>query len=369
MAIDNIYENNIVSTPYDDAFRTMMNDCIHLLIPVINEIFGKNYTGKERIITHPNEHFINQQDGAEQKRITDSSFTIVSGSHEDKYIFECQSTADDTLLIRIFEYITQEALDSGKVANYQLTVTIPNAAILFLRSSRNTPNSMNIVINTPGGSVNFDVPVIKIKSYSLAQIFEKDLYFLLPFYIFKLEKNFSKYESNPAELEKLKREYADFMTRLEQAVEDGKIFTHDRRTILEMSKKVLENIAAKYNNIEKEVKGIMGGRVLNYEGQSIFYEGIAQGRAEGRLQGHAEGRIQGHAEGRLQGHAEGRIQGHAEGRLQGHAEGRIQGRAEGRKEGKQEEKFDIARRLRDAGMTDKQIHQFTNLSLNDIRNL
>ena len=78
---------NTVPTPYDDAFRTLMNDCIQLLIPVINEIFGKHYTGKEKIITHPNEHFINQQDGNEQKRITDSSFSIISGNHEDKYIF------------------------------------------------------------------------------------------------------------------------------------------------------------------------------------------------------------------------------------------------------------------------------------------
>lgn len=310
---------NTVPTPYDDAFRTMMNDCIQLLIPVINEIFGKHYTGKEKIITHPNEHFINQQDGKEQKRITDSSFSIISGHHEDKYIFECQSTADDTLLIRIFEYITQVALDSGKILKHQLIVTIPNAAVLFLRTKKDTPDAMNIVINTPGGSVNFDVPIMKVNHYSLAQIFDRDLYFLLPFYIFNLEKNFSKYENDPVELEKLKREYVDFMARLEKAVKDGKIFTHDRRTILEMSKKVLETIAAKYNNIQKEVKEIMGGRVLDYEGRSIFYDGVARGRIEGEEQG------------------------------------------------RREEKFATARRLRNAGMNDTQIHQFTDLSLDDLR--
>ena len=310
---------NIVPTPYDDAFRTMMNDCIQLLIPVINEIFGKNYTGKEKIITHPNEHFINQQDGKEQKRITDSSFSIISGHHEDKYIFECQSTADDTLLIRVFEYITQEALDSGKILKHQLIVTIPNAAVLFLRTKKDTPDVMNIVINTPGGAVNFDVHIMKVNSYSLAQIFDRNLYFLLPFYIFNLEKDFSKYENDPAELEKLKREYTDFMARLEQAVKDGKIFTHDRRTILEMSKKVLENIAAKYHNIQKEVKEIMGGRVLDYEGRSIFYDGVARGRIEGE------------------------------------------------EHGRREEKFATARRLRNAGMNDTQIHQFTDLSLDDLR--
>ena len=34
-----------VSTPYDDAFRTLVNDCARLLIPVINEVFGKHYSG------------------------------------------------------------------------------------------------------------------------------------------------------------------------------------------------------------------------------------------------------------------------------------------------------------------------------------
>jgi len=281
--------SNIVPTPYDDAFRTMMNDCIRLLIPVLNEVFGKDYTGKEKIVLHPNEHFINQQDGKEQKRVTDSAFSIISeNGEEDKYVFECQSNADDTLIIRIFEYITQVALDSGKIINHKLIVTIPNAAVLFLRSNKKTPNAMTIVINTPGGSVNFDIPIIKVNSYSLDEIFEKNLYFLLSFYIFNLEKNFPKYEKNPAELKNLKKEYMNFMARLEQAVTDGKIFTHDKRTILEMSKKVLENIAVKYNNVQKEVKEIMGGKVLDYEGRNIFYEGIERGRYEGIEQGRSE---------------------------------------------------------------------------------
>ena len=33
----------ISNTPYDDVFRTLLNDCSSLIIPVINEIFGENY--------------------------------------------------------------------------------------------------------------------------------------------------------------------------------------------------------------------------------------------------------------------------------------------------------------------------------------
>ena len=53
----------LVSTPYDDVFRTLLNDCSSLIIPLINEVFGERYTGKEKIVFSPNEHFMNRQDG------------------------------------------------------------------------------------------------------------------------------------------------------------------------------------------------------------------------------------------------------------------------------------------------------------------
>ena len=53
----------IISTPYDDVFRTLLNDCSPLIIPMINEIFGEHYTGREKIIFSQNEHFLNRQDG------------------------------------------------------------------------------------------------------------------------------------------------------------------------------------------------------------------------------------------------------------------------------------------------------------------
>ena len=58
----------ISSTPYDDVFRTLLNDCSSLILPVINELFGEHYTGKEKIIFSPNEHFLNRQDGDEESR-------------------------------------------------------------------------------------------------------------------------------------------------------------------------------------------------------------------------------------------------------------------------------------------------------------
>ena len=39
-------ENKIISsTPYDDVFRTMINDCTRFVLPLLNEVFGEHYDG------------------------------------------------------------------------------------------------------------------------------------------------------------------------------------------------------------------------------------------------------------------------------------------------------------------------------------
>ena len=66
---------------------------------------------------------------------------------------------------------------------------------------------MKYVIVTPGGTVEYDVPIMKVQSYSLDEIFEKRLLMLIPFYIFSHEKSFSEYNNNEDKLEELKAEY------------------------------------------------------------------------------------------------------------------------------------------------------------------
>ena len=75
-------------------------------------MFGEEYTGDEIIQFSPNEHFLNQQDGGEAKRITDTNFTVI-GKTTKRYHFECESTVDYSILIRIFEYDAQIALDQN----------------------------------------------------------------------------------------------------------------------------------------------------------------------------------------------------------------------------------------------------------------
>ena len=42
--------SKVVNTPYDDVFRTLLNDCSRLIIPVINEAFNECFSGDEKVV-------------------------------------------------------------------------------------------------------------------------------------------------------------------------------------------------------------------------------------------------------------------------------------------------------------------------------
>ena len=281
----------LVNTPYDDVFRTLLNDCRGLMIPVINEVFGEDYSGREKILFLPNEHFLKQQGGGEREIITDSCFKIL-GSETKTYHWECQSSDDSSMLVRFFEYDAQIALDEGEIQGETLTVTFPYSAVLFLRCGTLTPEKMKINIVTPGGSVGYDVCVMKLQRYTLKDIFSKGLLFLLPFYIFSHESRFKVYNEDREKLAELQTEYAYIKSQLEAMVRRKEINEYTKCTLVDMLRKVLEHIAKNYKNVSEGVKAVMVGRVLEYEAKTIKREGIREGRREGLREGRNEGRLE-----------------------------------------------------------------------------
>ncbi len=265
---------------YDGAFRTIVNDCRKWIIPLVNEIFGENYTGNEEVWFLSNEHFLDQQDKPDKERITDTNFRII-GKDIKKYHIECESSyPDGKITIRLFEYDAQIALDEGEIIEETLTVTFPNTAVLYLRTYKKTPNKMKYVIATPGGIVQYNIPIIKMQDYSLDIIFEKRLFMLIPFYIFSHENHFSEYNRNEQKLKELKAEYQVILEKLDKLEQQEVIGAFDKRTIIELSGDVIQEIARRYENVQKGIGDMMRGALIETEARTILNQGKNQGISE-----------------------------------------------------------------------------------------
>lgn len=97
------------------------------------------------------------------------------------------------------------------------------------------------------------------------------------------EDNFKEIEEDEDKLQHLRETYSSIVQRLEELCGTGELDEYTKRTICEMSEKVLNNIAEKYENIRKEVKKIMGGQILEYEAKNILRQGIEQGMEQGMI--------------------------------------------------------------------------------------
>lgn len=132
--------------------------------------------------------------------------------------------------------------------------------------------------------MSYNVPVLKVRQYSADELFEKHLFFLIPFHIFVYEKDFNEIEQNDEKLKKLKAEYAYITKQLNEASHAGILSEYTKAAILEMSRKVVKHLAAKYKKIKKGVNLNMGGKVLNYRAKDILNRGRAEGEEQTKIQ-------------------------------------------------------------------------------------
>ena len=52
-----------------------------------------------------------------------------------------------------------------------------------------------------------------------------------------------------------------------------------------MIQKVADSLSVKYDNARKELDEVMGGKILEFRGESIFNKGKEEGREEGKEEG------------------------------------------------------------------------------------
>lgn len=171
-------------------------------------------------------------------------------------------------------------------------VNFPLSAIIYLRSDNTMGKYIKMTLNTPMEEAEYQIPLIKLKDYTLDILFEKHLFILLPFWIFTYENQLPDYENNENLRKKLLSDFRTILNRLQENCDNGIIDEYTKRMIIDMSKKVVRNfLNNKFPKIRKEVEIMFGGKVLDFEAKRIKDQAIKEGLEEGLARGRAEGLI------------------------------------------------------------------------------
>lgn len=111
---------------FDDIFRTLCEKNSKLLIPLINEVFHKDYKMTEKIELWSGEHHVlsGDVDGLDE-RVTDSAIYI---GHK-LYHIECQSNPDGSMVLRMVEYDFHIAFLWSKCSSIQRRIFLESNCI------------------------------------------------------------------------------------------------------------------------------------------------------------------------------------------------------------------------------------------------
>ena len=233
-----------------------------LVIPLINEVFGKNYPADVAVEQQRNEH-----QAKNGERITDSRLKIA-----DKiYHIECQSTGDAEMVIRMIEYDFAISLETKQIENGRYKIYFPHSCVLYLRGKGRRDTLGMDIIMPDGRIIKYELPAIYIERYTQDVIFQKKLLFFLPFYVMRYEKSREDIEKDPAKLQKLLDEYAVIASRLEEGLL-GKGREALYRYLVEVIIKIADYIFADSEKTKKGVDRIMGGKVLELKTDKLINE-------------------------------------------------------------------------------------------------
>lgn len=266
------------NTIFDDVFRTMVEKMTYLLVPLINEVFHTSYPKDVKIVHLRNEHQL--EDG---ELITDAQLLI----GDKVYHIECQSVDDTTMSIRMFEYDLAIALENRRKVGRRFFVEFPRSCVIYLRTTRNTPDVEEVELLFPDGQVCvYRVPTVKLERYTKDSIFEKNLLLLLPFYVMRYEDAAHTIGEDSEKLQGLLKEYEDIRINLEKELSTAgrsELYTDLNKLIIRISNYIFRE----EEKVRKGVDEVMGGKVLQLESERLREEGMAIGKAEGKAEGEA----------------------------------------------------------------------------------
>lgn len=117
---------------YDSVFKTMTQKMPHLLVPLVNYVFGTEFPEDVEVVCMGEEY-----EGKVKKRIADSVFRIEGRI----FHIECQSQWDPNMAMRMDRYDREIAHEEAEARRECHRLKLPESCVIFLRNARSMPLS------------------------------------------------------------------------------------------------------------------------------------------------------------------------------------------------------------------------------------
>lgn len=297
-----------LSIKLDEAMKLCFSVSTNVLIGTINKCFNEHYNPNEPIEKRSsNNDYINIPFLA--RSASDMIFALKQHDVEKVYHLEFQTKHDATMALRMFQYGVHYAKEQATETQNYKDLYFPKQCVIYLEENKSIDNSEVLNIHFPdGGTYMYTVPTLKLWAYSLDQLFELEMYNLLPIHVFKLrkrldaivrrqkEKNQDEVGAYLAEVEAVYSELLilekHYATKMQALVDDHVLNLDDCEKLGNSNLSLVAYLEEKY--FKKEIVTEVRKMIQLYD-RTVHEQALTTGMAQGMAQGIAEGMAQGMA--------------------------------------------------------------------------
>ena len=297
----------------DQIMKVLFKLSKKVMVNLLNGLFNENFNSDKVTIDYGNPEFITDDLG---RIVGDLFITIRQKNYFYRYHIEFQTANDQTMVIRMFRYGFEKALEINELdPKEEIRLDFPRQLVIFLEENKNIKERLFMILKLPDQSeIKYTVPIMKYWEYTIEELTKRKMYALLPLQVFKARKKImtvytgNKSETEKAqlitlELEKLLDTIKHTLKILEELHQKNELVIYDLEKILMVITNITEylyNKYGQYKHVKKEV----------YQMITTLYNPLIkeEGEREGRIKGEREGKIKGEREGKIKGKREGKIE-------------------------------------------------------------
>lgn len=198
---------------WDEILKAIVDVMPEQLFPLFKEVYGKDYPKGTPITILSTEYSTYQEkpDTPPGSRLTDITL-LVGGT--DCYHIECQMRNEKEMVIRMVAYdlhVAMRYMISEDPTSGGLVMHFPRSTVIYPEKNRNLPEILCCRIIFQDGSEHiYQIPTVRIQSYSLQEIREKHLTLFIPYVLLRLRPRL-----NPKRKHKLtKKELTEFVEEI-----------------------------------------------------------------------------------------------------------------------------------------------------------
>lgn len=241
---------------WDEILKAIVYAMPKQLFSLIKEVYGKEYPPDTPIRLLSTEHstWEDSPQDSPSSTLMDISLLIADS---DFYHIECQMENDKLMVIRMFSYDMHYAIEhclSQDSSTGEITIRFPHSVVIYPDQNNNLPDKLRCRIIFQDKSEHiYQIPTVRIQSYSLEDIRKKHLYLFIPYLLLRLKPKINS-KSHPFQQKELTTFMEEIIVILQDALTNGYLTKQECSDYLSLLVHASWHIFYHHPDLHKEVQ-------------------------------------------------------------------------------------------------------------------